>query len=80
VMIEALACGTPVAAYPVPGPRDILTPEAGAMREDLNQAIAAALTLDREACAAFGRQFSWQAATVQFLAGLEEFDGETLTP
>ena len=80
VMIEALACGTPVAAYPVPGPRDILTDEAGAMSEDLDEAIATALTRDRQACAAFGRQFSWQAATVQFLAGLEEFDGETLTP
>lgn len=80
VMIEALACGTPVAAFPVPGPRDILTDEAGAMSENLDEAIATALTLDRQACAAFGRQFSWEAATVQFLAGLEEFDGESLTP
>ena len=80
VMIEALACGTPVAAYPVPGPRDILTDEVGAMADDLNRAIAEALGRDRAACAAFGRQFSWHAATAQFLAGLEEFDGESLTP
>tara|TARA_B100000378_G_scaffold252728_1_gene228209 strand:+ start:2910 stop:3983 length:1074 start_codon:yes stop_codon:yes gene_type:complete len=80
VMIEALACGTPVAAYPVPGPRDILTDEVGAMSDDLDEAIAAALTRDRQACARFGEDFSWEAATAQFLAGLEEFDGITLTP
>ena len=80
VMIEALACGTPVAAYPVPGPRDILTPQVGAMAEDLDSAIVAALACDRGACAQFGQEFSWPAATAQFLAGLEEFDGESLTP
>ena len=80
VMIEALACGTPVASYRVPGPLDILTDVAGAMDDDLDTAIAQALTRDRQACAEFGAQFSWHAATAQFLAGLEEFDGETLTP
>ena len=80
VMIEALACGTPVAAYPVPGPRDILTDEVGAMSENLDEAIAAALSRDSQACAEFGKAFSWEAATAQFLAGLEEFDGECLTP
>ena len=68
--IEALACGTPVAAYPVAGPRDILTGEVGAMDENLDRAIAAALTRDRRACAQFGAGFSWAAATGQFLAGL----------
>jgi len=80
VMIEALACGTPVAAYPVPGPRDILTDEVGAMSENLDEAIAAALSRDSQTCAEFGKAFSWEAATAQFLAGLEEFDGECLTP
>ena len=70
VTIEALACGTPVAAYPVAGPRDILTDEVGAMAENLDWAIAAALTRDRRACAQFGAGFSWAAATRQFLAGL----------
>ncbi len=70
VMIEALACGTPVAAYPVAGPRDILSGEVGTMSEDLDQAIAAALTRDRRACAQFGAGFSWAVATRQFLAGL----------
>src|SRR6201999_3260653 len=49
VMIEAMACGTPVAAYPVPGPVDVLTPESGAMSEDLTAAIGEALIRDRQA-------------------------------
>ncbi len=70
VMIEALACGTPVAAYPVPGPLDVLTPASGAMAERLEDAIAAALTRDREDCLAHGRGFSWEASADQFLAAL----------
>jgi glycosyltransferase involved in cell wall biosynthesis len=71
VMIEALACGTPVAAFPVAGPLDVLTPASGAMAERLEDAIAAALNLDREDCLAHGRRFSWQASVDQFLAALE---------
>ncbi len=70
VMIEALACGTPVAAYPVPGPLDVLTPRSGAMDEVLETAIARALTLDRADCLAHGRSFSWQASADQFLDAL----------
>lgn len=70
VMIEALACGTPVAAYPEPGPLDVLTPTSGAMAERLEDAIAAALHLDRERCLARARSFSWEASTDQFLAAL----------
>ena len=70
VMIEALACGTPVAAYPVPGPLDVLDARSGVMAEDLEVAIAAALRLDRAACAAAGQAFSWEASTDQFLAGM----------
>lgn len=70
VMIEALACGTPVAAFPVPGPLDILTDNVGAMSEDLTRAIDAARYCDRARCAAYGASYSWEAATRQFLAGL----------
>jgi glycosyltransferase involved in cell wall biosynthesis len=70
VMIEALACGTPVAAFPVPGPLDILTDDVGAMSEDLTRAIDAARYSDRARCAAYGASYSWEAATRQFLAGL----------
>ena len=70
VMIEALGCGTPVAAYPVPGPIDILTPDSGCMHQDLETAITGALTRDRDACAAYGRSFTWRASALQFLDGL----------
>lgn len=70
VMIEALACGTPVAAYPVAGPIDILDESVGAMRENLGEAIAAALALKREDCIAFSKGYTWEAATRQFLEGL----------
>ncbi len=74
VIIEALACGTPVAAYPVTGPIDILTPECGAMHADLGSAIKSALTLDPADCIALGEQFSWEASASQFLDGLVEQD------
>lgn len=71
-MIEALACGVPVAAFPVPGPVDVLRPGVtGVMSHDLGEAIRAALRLDRGRCAAAAADFTWEAATGQFLAGLE---------
>ncbi len=81
VMIEAMACGLPVAAYPVPGPIDIvsphglgpgmtLTPPVGALDEDLAKAIREALACNRGAATAHGRSFSWDRATDQFLDAL----------
>jgi glycosyltransferase involved in cell wall biosynthesis len=70
VMIEAMACGTPVAAFPVSGPLDVLTPQSGVMHEDLAQAIAGALRLDRTGCVEAGRAFSWDTSTRQFLNAL----------
>lgn len=70
VMIEALACGTPVAAYPVTGPVDILTEECGALSDNLDDAIASALLRDRRACADYGRTFSWERSAQEFLTGL----------
>ncbi|MCD2324123.1 glycosyltransferase family 1 protein [Sphingomonas sp. IC-56] len=77
VMIEALACGVPVAAYPVTGPIDVLTPQTGAMDEDLGRAIAEALTRDRTACAEYGRTFTWEASARQFLQALYPMRSET---
>ncbi|WP_448660213.1 glycosyltransferase family 4 protein [Sphingomonas sp. CJ99] len=74
VMIEALACGVPVAAYPVTGPIDVVTPQVGALDPDLGTAIAAALTRDRAACAAYGQGFTWEASAAQFLDALVPFD------
>ncbi len=70
VMIEALACGTPIAAYPVSGPVDIVTAETGALDENLAVAIARALTLDRSKCAKYGGGFNWHTSAGQFLAAL----------
>lgn len=70
VMIEALACGTPVAAFPVTGPQDIIIDRVGALAEDLARAIDAARYCDRTDCAAYAAGFSWEEATRQFLAGL----------
>jgi glycosyltransferase involved in cell wall biosynthesis len=77
VIVEALACGTPVAAFPVPGPIDIVTEKCGALSEDLDRAIDAALFCDRKECVARGAEFSWDAATDQFLAGLVDVPVET---
>jgi glycosyltransferase involved in cell wall biosynthesis len=76
VMIEALACGTPVAAFPVPGPLDIVTDRVGALSDDLARAIDAARYCERATCAAYGASFSWEAATRQFLTGLVALEEE----
>jgi glycosyltransferase involved in cell wall biosynthesis len=70
VMIEALACGTPVAAFPVSGPADIVTPMTGALDDDLDHAIASALLRKRSDCAIYGSGFTWAASTAQFLNAL----------
>ena len=74
VIIEALACGTPVAAYPVTGPIDILTASSGAMDEDLNGAIRQALLLKPVDCIAHGQNYSWDKSARQFLDGLVSQD------
>jgi len=78
VMIEALACGTPVAALPVPGPQDILNDAVGCTHERLEIAIAAALQCDRTACADYGGNFSWRTSARQFVAALVPLGGDQL--
>ncbi|HTT99550.1 MAG TPA: glycosyltransferase family 1 protein [Rhizomicrobium sp.] len=71
VVLEALACGTPVAAYPVQGPQDVIgDAPVGALDEDLEAACHKALTIDRAACRSFAISRSWRACTLQFLSNL----------
>jgi glycosyltransferase involved in cell wall biosynthesis len=71
VLAEAMACGTPVAAYPVRGPMDVVTSaDAGVLDNDLGTAARAALALDRDRVARFGARYSWEQSTRQFVAAL----------
>jgi glycosyltransferase involved in cell wall biosynthesis len=71
VMLEALASGVPVAAYPVPGPLDVIgDADVGCLNESLDEAIRTALTLDRAACRAFALGFSWDRCAELFLSHL----------
>ncbi len=68
VLIEAMASGLPVAAYPVTGPRDIITPGiTGYMSENLSEAAIASLNLNRDACVSSAAKYSWNNSARQFL-------------
>jgi len=68
VLLEALASGVPVAAFPVTGPRDVIgNAPVGALNEDLREACLSALTLSREACRAFALERSWEASAQAFM-------------
>jgi glycosyltransferase involved in cell wall biosynthesis len=78
VILEAMACGTPVAAFPAPGPIDIL-PGSGAgslaksQTEGLAQACLEALTIDRSAARAYAERFSWRASAEEFVRNLQPY-------
>jgi glycosyltransferase involved in cell wall biosynthesis len=69
VMLEAMACGVPVATYPVEGPLDVIKNGInGWMDEDLQSATERALAVDRTACRRFAEGYSWEACSRQFLS------------
>lgn len=73
VLLESLACGTPIAALPVTGPADILAnaaPGVGALDNDLRAAALRALGGDRIACRAHAERFSWRACAELFCRNL----------
>lgn len=73
VILEALACGVPVAAFPVTGPKDVVRHgEVGFLDENLAAAAVAALSLDRAACRAYAEGFSWQACARQFAENIRD--------
>jgi glycosyltransferase involved in cell wall biosynthesis len=73
VILESLACGTPVAAFPVTGPKDVLAGALGcigATNAALRQAAMDALHADREACRAHAERYPWRACAELFLSHL----------
>ncbi len=78
VLLEALACGTPVAAFPVTGPIDLFADEhgrIGALNMDLRTAALEALAADRGACRAHAERYSWRACAEVFLSHLVPLAG-----
>ena len=72
VMVESMACGTPVAAFPVTGPIDVIGRSGGgAMHADLREACLHALAIPRKKARQRAEQFSWSAATGQILNALQ---------
>ena len=61
MVLESLSCGTPVAAYPVPGPKDILGgSKIDTLDQDLKTSALKALKLNREYCLEFAKKYSWE--------------------
>ena len=71
VMLEAMASGVPVAAYPVPGPLDVVSDHpVGALHENLSEAVKRTTGISRQDCRDYALRFSWTACAEQFLGNL----------
>jgi len=71
VLLEAMASGLPIAAYPVTGPIDLVTPGvSGVLAQDLREAALGALAIDREGVRKRAMDFSWEFAARMFLANI----------
>jgi glycosyltransferase involved in cell wall biosynthesis len=68
VLLEALASGLPVAAFPVKGPRDVIgDAPVGALDHDLRDACFVALDISRQACVEFASNYTWEASARAFV-------------
>jgi glycosyltransferase involved in cell wall biosynthesis len=75
VVLEAIACGVPVAAYPVTGPRDIVINGInGWLDDDLGRAARRALDVPAQRCREFAEGYSWEKAASQFVSNLVPVD------
>jgi glycosyltransferase involved in cell wall biosynthesis len=78
VLLEALASGLPIAAYPVPGPLDVIEGSGcGVLDHDLERAMAQALAIPHERCSTYAGRFSWLRCAEQFLGHLQRIEIET---
>jgi glycosyltransferase involved in cell wall biosynthesis len=73
VLLEALASGLPVAAFPVTGPRDVIgSAPVGALNDDLRVACLSALHISRRACLAFAAEHTWEASARAFVDNITD--------
>jgi glycosyltransferase involved in cell wall biosynthesis len=73
VLLEALASGLPVAAFPVTGPRDVIgTAPVGVLNEDLQLACLEALKIPKQACLDFVAQYTWAASARAFIENIAD--------
>jgi len=73
VLLEALASGVPVAAFPVTGPRDVLgSAPVGALNDDLRRACLAALAISPQACLEFAAEHTWEASARAFIENMAD--------
>jgi glycosyltransferase involved in cell wall biosynthesis len=77
VLLEALASGLPVAAFPVTGPRDVIgNHPVGALNEDLRLACLAAVTISPQACLEFAKRHTWEASARAFVDNITSVRAE----
>jgi glycosyltransferase involved in cell wall biosynthesis len=76
VQLEALASGVPIAAFPVTGPKDVVSNHPiGVLDDDLGRACIEALQLSRDACRKFALDYSWENSAQQFLGHMRKVAG-----